>query len=78
MWLSHMHFSLINIYSNNHQSALKYLKDNKVNFYNVLVMASDSNVKYRDWDSLYPFYSTYSNILFDIMDSFDLKFSYPI
>ena len=69
---------MINIYSNNHQLALKYLKDNKVNFYNVLVMASDSNVKYRDWDSLYPFYSTYSNVLFDIMDSFDLKLSYPI
>ena len=38
---------MINIYSNNHQSALKYLKDTKFNFYNVLVMASDSNIKDR-------------------------------
>ena len=69
---------MINIYSNNHQLALKYLKDTKVNFYNVLVMASDSNIKDRDWDSSYSFYSTYSNVLFGIMDSFDLKLSYPI
>ena len=47
---------MINIYSNNRELALKYLKDTKVNFYNVLVMASDSNVKDRDWDSSYPFY----------------------
>ena len=41
-------FYMINIYSNNHQSALKYLKNTKVKFYNVLVMASDSNIKDRD------------------------------
>ena len=69
---------MINIYSNNHQSALKYLKDTKVNFYNVLVMASDSNIKDKDWDSSYPFHLTYSNVLFDIKDFFNLKLSYPI
>ena len=69
---------MINIYSNNHQSVLKYLKDTKFNFYNVLVMASNSNIKDRYWNSSYPFHSTHSNVLFDIMDSFDLKLSYPI
>jgi len=71
-------FYVINIYSNNHQSALKYLKNTKFNFYNVLVMASDSNIKDRDWNSSYPFHLTHSNVLFDIMDSFDLRLSYPI
>ena len=41
-------FYVINIYFNNHQSALKYLNDTKFNFYNVLVIASDSNIKDRD------------------------------
>ena len=71
-------FYVIKIYSNNHQSALKYLKNTKFNFYNVLVMASDFNIKDKDWNSSYPFHLTHSNVLFDIMDSFDLRLSYPI
>ena len=32
---------MINIYSDDHQTALKYLKDTKANIYNVLVMVVD-------------------------------------
>ena len=69
---------MINIYSNNYQSALKYLKDTKANIHNVLVMASDFNIRDSDWNSSYPFYSIYKNTLIDITDSFDFKLSSPI
>jgi len=36
---------IINIYSDNQQSALKYLKDTKVNLNNVLIMTGDFNIK---------------------------------
>ena len=36
---------MINIYSDTNQSALKYLKDTKVNVYNILVMAGDFNIR---------------------------------
>ena len=39
---------MINIYSDDYQSALKYLKNTEANLYNVLVMARDLNI--RDWD----------------------------
>ena len=37
-----------------------------------------ANIKDRDSNSLYLFYLTYSNFLFDIMNYFDLRLSYPI
>ena len=36
---------IINIYSDNQQSVLKYLKDTKVNLNNVLIMTGDFNIK---------------------------------
>ena len=36
-------------------------------------MAGNFNIRDRDWVSLYPFHSTCSDILFNIVDSFDLK-----
>jgi len=35
-------FFMINVYSDNHQSVLKYLKDTEVNINNVLIMAGIS------------------------------------
>ena len=69
---------MINIYSNNNQSALKYFKDTEANIHNVLIMAGNFNTRDSDWDPLYSFYSSYSNILFEIIDSFDLSLSLPI
>ena len=44
----------------------------------MLIMTSDFNIRDRDWDSDYPFHSTHNNLLFDITNSFNLSFSYPV
>jgi len=36
---------MLNVYSDDYQSALKYLKDTKVNLWNVLIIASDFNIR---------------------------------
>jgi len=41
-------------------------------------MTGDFNIKDSVWDPNYPFYSCYSNSLFDIADSFSLNISKPI
>ena len=69
---------MINIYLDKHQSALKYLKDAKVNICNVPIMTGDFNIKDSDWDLSYPHYSINSNILTDIADSFKLRLSIPV
>jgi len=38
-------FFIINVYSDNCQSALKYLKDSEVNIWNMIIMAGDFNIK---------------------------------
>ena len=38
-------FFMINVYSNEHQITLKYLKDTEANLCNVLVMAKDFNIR---------------------------------
>lgn len=36
---------MLNIYSDNHQSALKYLKDIEVNLNNDIIMVGDFNIR---------------------------------
>jgi len=69
---------MINVYSNEHHSALKYPKDTKVNLQNILIIASNFNIKSNDWDLLYFFHSIYSDTLLKIVNSFDLSLSSPI
>ena len=38
-------FFILNIYSDNYQSALKYLKNTEVNLQNVLIIASSFNIR---------------------------------
>ena len=38
-------FLVINIYSDDYQSALKYLKNTEVNIQNMLIIAGDSNIR---------------------------------
>jgi len=71
-------FFMINVYSDNCQSALKYLKNTEVNIQNVLIMAGDFNIRNSDWDLSYPFHSIHTDFLLEIADSFDLKLSCPI
>jgi len=71
-------FFIINVYSDGHQSTLKYLKDTEANIQNMLIMASNFNIRDSDWNSSYSFYSIHTNSLLEIVDSFDLNLSCPI
>jgi len=61
-------FFMINIYSDEHHSTLKYLKDTKVNLQIILIMADNFNIRSNNWDLLYIFHSIYSDTLLDIAD----------
>jgi len=69
---------MINIYSDEHQSTLKYLKETKVSIHNVFVMTGDFNIRDRDLDPSYPHYSAHSNILIDVADFLELKLSFSV
>ena len=68
---------ILNVYSNSSHSALKYFKDTEVNINNVILMTNDFNIRDSLWDSSFPFYSSISNDLIMIADSFDLVLSSP-
>jgi len=68
-------FFMINVYSNKHYSALKYLKNTEVNLQNVLIMASNFNTRSNNWYLLYFFHSIYSDTLLEIADFFDFSLS---
>ena len=69
---------MINVYSDDNHSALKYFKNTEANIHNVLIMAGDFNIKDSDWDPSYYFHSSYSDSLVEIVNSFDLTLSSPI
>ena len=71
-----VHF-LINVYSDSLQIALKYLKDMEVNIGNILIITEDFNIRDSIWDSNFPHYSSYNNILFEVADSLDLELFRP-
>ena len=56
--------------------ALKYLKDIEVNIENVLIITRDFNIRDSTWDPSFPHHS-YSNILFEVADLFNLELSRP-
>ena len=68
---------MINVYSDNNHSVLKYLKNTEANIYNILIMAGDFNIRNSDWNPSYPFYSSHSDSLVKIADSFDLALFSP-
>ena len=55
--------------------ALKYLKDIEVNIDNILVMTGDFNIRDSLWNSSFPHYSSISNDLMIIVNSFNLALS---
>ena len=63
-------FFIIKIYSDMSQSALKYLKDTKVNIPNVIIITGDFNIRNSIWDPNFLFHLCHSDSLFDIADSF--------
>ena len=71
-------FFMLNVYSDDHQSVLKYLKDTEVNLQNILIMAGNFNIRDSIWNSSYPFHSSHSDSLLEIADSLGFKLSNPI
>jgi len=69
---------LINIYLDDQQSALKYLKDTEGNLNNILIMTGDFNIRNNNWNPLYLYHSIYTDMLRKITDSFNLELSSPI
>jgi len=58
--------------------ALKYLKNTKININNVLVMTEDFNIRDNNWNLSYSYYLVYSDVLLEVADFFNLKFSYSV
>ena len=67
----------MNIYSDSFHTALKYLKDIKININNILVITGDFNIRDSLWDSSFPHHSSISDDLIIIADSFNLTLSMP-
>jgi len=65
-------FFMINIYSDKKYLALKYIKNTEANISNVLIMTGNFNIRDNNWNLFYSFYSSYNNILVEIVDSFNL------
>jgi len=67
----------MNVYFDSSHSALKYLKDTKMNISNLLIITGDFNIRDNIWDLSFPHHSTFSDDLMTIADSFNLKLSFP-
>jgi len=64
---------IINVYSDNQQSASKYLKNTEVNLNNILIMIGDFNIRDNNWNPLHLYHLIYMNISREIVGSFNLK-----
>jgi len=71
-------FFMITLYSGDHQSALKYLKDTEVDIWNILIMAGNFNIRNSNWDLSYTFHLIHTGSLLEIVDSFNLNLSHSI
>jgi len=71
-------FFLINVYLDLSQLALKYFKDTETNINNVIIITGDFNIRDSLWDLNFPFHFVYSDMLFDIANSFSLALSKSI
>jgi len=67
----------INVYSDNHQSAIRHLRDHEINIDNILIMAGDFNIHDSNWDPSYPHHSAHTNDLMIIADNLNLDLSTP-
>ena len=68
---------MLNIYSDLSHMALKYLKNIEINIDNILIMTRDFNIRDSLWDLSFPHYSSISDNLMIIVDSFNLTLSTP-
>jgi len=71
-------YYLLNVYSDNQQNALKYLKDTEANLNNVIIITGNFNIRNSDWDPVYSYHSLHTDTLCEISDSLDLEMFTPI
>jgi len=69
---------IINVYSDDQQTILKYLKDTEVNLNDVLIMTGNFNIRDNIWDSSYFHHLAYVDTFQEIVDSFNLELSLPV
>ena len=71
-------YFILNVYSDNYYSALKYLKDIEVFLNDILIMIGDFNIRDSDWDSFFLHHLVHTDTLLEIADFFDLKQSISV
>ena len=69
---------ILNVYLDNQQNALKYMKNTKINLNNILIITEDFIIRDSDWNPSYSHYLSYSDILREIADNLNLDLSTPI
>ena len=65
--------SILDIYPDNHQLALKYLKDTEADLNNVIIMSSDFNIRNSDWNPSFPHHLMHADHLLEIADLLNLE-----
>ena len=56
----------INVHLDNQQDILNYLKNTEVNLNNILIITRNFNIRNNDWDLLYSYYLSYTDILQEV------------
>ena len=69
---------IINVYLDDQQSALKYIKNTKVNLNNVLIIIGDLSIRDNNWNLSYSHYLTHVDTLRETANSFYLELLLPI
>jgi len=69
---------VINIYSDDNQSALYFLNQNIINLNNTVVITGNFNIRDNDWDPNYPYHFVYTKDLLTLAESLGLDLSPPI
>jgi len=64
---------IFNIYSDDQQIALKYLKNTEVNLNNVLIMTGDFNIRDNNWNPVYSHHLIHTDTLREVADYFNLE-----
>jgi len=68
---------MINIYSDNNQTALQVLWQNIANMDNTIILTEDFNIRVSDWDPNFIHHSSHTDDLITIADSLGLELSPP-
>ena len=69
---------VINVYSDDNQSALHFLNRNIIDLNNTVVMTGDFNIRDNDWDPNYPHHSAHTEDLLTLAESLGLNLSPPV